>query len=245
MKPRILSHILRPLAPLARLSQHLSAALLPQDCYLCAAPAGMPLLCPQCHDDLPALSLATCPVCAQPTPQGMTCGSCLKQPPWFDATVARFRYTFPVNHLIQGLKYRHQLALAPLLANALQKTATHLPPADLLLAVPLSRQRLAQRGFNQAVELARPLARANGLPLITEGYARTLDTVPQATLPWKERHGNIRGAFECARSLDGLRLIVVDDVMTTGASLNEFARTLKKRGAVHITNWVVARAYRE
>lgn len=113
------------------------------------------------------------------------------------------------------------------------------------LAVPLSRQRLAQRGFNQAVELARPLARANGLPLITEGYARTLDTVPQATLPWKERHGNIRGAFECARSLYGLRLIVVDDVMTTGASLNEFACTLKKRGAVHITNWVVARAYRE
>ncbi len=112
------------------------------------------------------------------------------------------------------------------------------------MALPLSQVRLQERGFNQAIEIARPLARQLGKPLAIQGYARTLDTVPQTTLPWKERQKNIRGAFECTLDLSGKQIIVIDDVMTTGATLNEFARTLKKHGASRVTNWVVARALR-
>ena len=130
---------------------------------------------------------------------------------------------------------------SPTLAEALP-TPAELPPADLLLALPLSVPRLRQRGFNQALEIARPLARRLGLPLLAEGTTRVIDTAPQASLPWQERHRNIRGAFECALDLTGKTVVVVDDVMTSGATLNEFARILKQHGAKHVSNWVAARA---
>ncbi len=114
-----------------------------------------------------------------------------------------------------------------------------------MMAVPLSLARLQERGFNQALEIARPLARQLGLPLIRTGVVRALHTPPQANLPWKERQKNIRGAFECQIDLTGQSVIVVDDVMTTGATLDELARTLKKHGATHVTNWVAARTVKE
>ncbi len=228
-----------------RLSISLGAAMLPQDCFLCAAAAGNDLLCKACANDLPRLPGFCCPVCALPTPLGETCGACLKQAPHFDATHSCFSYLFPVDRLVQALKYRHRLVVSAFLANALAEALApppHPPPADLLLALPLSAQRLRQRGFNQALEIARPLARRLGLPLLLDGYTRVIDTAPQASLPWKERHRNIRGAFECALDLTGKAVIVIDDVMTTGATLNEFARTLKKHGAARVSNWVAARA---
>lgn len=219
---------------------------MPQDCFLCAAAAGNDLLCKACSDDLPRLPGFCCPVCALPTPSGETCGTCLKQAPHFDATRSCFSYLFPVDRLVQALKYRHRLVVADFLAHALLEAlatpAKLPPPADLLLALPLSAQRLRQRGFNQALEIARPLARRLEIPLLLDGYARAIDTAPQASLPWKARHQNIRGAFECALDLTGKEVIVVDDVMTTGATLNEFARTLKKHGAARVSNWVAARA---
>lgn len=229
-----------------RVGKWLGAALLPQDCFLCGAASGAALLCAACGNDLPRLPAATrrCPVCALPTPGGETCGACLKQPPHFDATHACFRYDFPVDRLVQALKYRHRLVIADYFATSLLEA---LPRAqsDLLLALPLSAQRLRERGFNQALEIARPLARRLGLPLPLDGYARVIDTAPQTGLPWNERRKNIQGAFECALDLSGKSIAVVDDVMTTGATLNEFARTLKKHGAASVTNWVVARALRD
>lgn len=220
--------------------------MLPQDCFLCAAAAGNDLLCQACANDLPRLPGFCCPVCALPTPLGETCGVCLKQAPHFDATLSCFSYLFPVDCLVQALKYRHRLVVSDFLANALLEalaTPPNLPPpADLLLALPLSAPRLRQRGFNQALEIARPLSRRLGLPLLVDGYTRVIDTAPQASLPWKERRQNIRGAFECTLDLTGKTVIVVDDVMTTGATLNEFARTLKKHGAARVSNWVTARA---
>lgn len=222
------------------------AWLWPQDCFLCAAPAAAALLCPVCAKDLPRLGGPACPVCALPTVDAAVCGRCLKQTPYFDATHAAFRYAFPVDRLIQALKYRHNLALARFLSAALRQTAqTSDAHADLLMALPLADQRLAERGFNQAMELARPLAGQLNIPLPMGGYTRAINTPPQASLPWKERQKNIRGAFECALDLRDKHIIVIDDVMTTGASLNEFARTLKKHGARRVTNWVVARAVRD
>lgn len=220
--------------------------LLPQDCFLCAAPAGATLLCPACAGDLPRLDEPACPICALPTTDGAVCGACLRKAPHFDATQACFRYAFPVDRLVQALKYRHNLAIAHFLAEALLQLPTaEAATADLLVALPLSERRLAARGFNQAVELARPLARQLGIPLLTTGYARSLDTPPQASLPWKERQKNISGAFECGMDLRGKHVIVIDDVMTTGATLDEFARTLKKHGARRVSNRVVARALRD
>lgn len=219
------------------------SALLPQDCLLCGAAAGAALLCRDCLDSLPALAVPRCPICALPAPGGERCGACLKSPPAFDATVALWRYGFPVDRLVQALKFEHRLALAGFFAAGLQ-SGPH-PSGDLLVPVPLSPARLKQRGFNQAAEIARPLARALGIAIGLDDCRRTLETAPQTSLPWKERRRNIKNAFECAIDLTGKSVIVVDDVMTTGATLDEFARTLKRHGAAHVSNWVVARALRE
>ena len=220
-----------------------AGALLPQDCFLCAAPGGDGLLCPACAASLPRLTAERCPVCALPTPGASICGACLKRAPHFDATQAVFRYEFPVDRLIQSLKYAHRLASTDFFGKALVQIAAASRP-DLIVPVPLSAARLAQRGFNQALEIARPLARALGAPLEISGIHRQRDTAPQASLPWKERVKNIRHAFDCTIDLRGKTVLLVDDVMTTGATLDELARTLKAHGAARVEACVLARALR-
>lgn len=216
------------------------ARLLPQDCISCGQASGERLLCGACEADLPYLDGSLCPVCALPTAQGAVCGACQAAPPHFDATLAVFRYAFPVEHIVRELKYRHRLPSAGWLAGML---AARAKPAgiDCIVPLPLSAQRMRERGFNQAQEIARPLARRFGLPLLAEAAARVRDSAPQAGLPWKARQANIRQAFECRADLSGKRIAVIDDVMTTGATLNEFARTLKLHGAARIVNWVAVR----
>lgn len=231
-------------ADLEKAWRNTAAALLPQDCFLCAAASGDSLLCPTCSAGLPYLSAERCPLCALPTPGAAVCGACLKQAPHFDATRAVFRYEFPVDRLIQSLKYAHRLASANFLGRALAQLAAPLHPG-LVLPVPLAPARLAERGFNQALELARPLSRALGAPLELSRIHRRRDTAPQASLPWKERKRNIRHAFECDMDLSGKTVLVVDDVMTTGATLDELARTLKAHGAARVENCVLARALKD
>ena len=219
------------------------SVLLPQDCLLCGAASGASLLCADCTEGLPVLASPRCSVCAAPTPHGNTCGGCLKSAPAYDATIAVWRYGFPVDRLVQALKFEHRLALAGFFAAAMR--AGPLPVADLLIPVPLSAARLRERGFNQAAEIARPLARALGVPMNAESCRRTMETVPQTSLPWKERRRNVKNAFECDIDLTGKSVAIIDDVMTTGATLDELARTLKRHGAAKVTNWVVARALRD
>jgi ComF family protein len=218
-------------------------ALLPQDCLLCGAPSGDILLCAACDRDLPRPPVEACPVCAEAVPGGAVCGACLASPPHFDATVAAFRYGFPADKLIQALKYQRRVATADFFSVSM--LAGCRPDGDVVVPLPLHPARLAERGFNQSVEIARPLARTLKLSLELDGCIRSRDTAPQASLPWKERRKNIRHAFECAIDLSGKSVIVVDDVMTTGATLDEFARTLKAHGATRVSNWVVARALRD
>lgn len=221
------------------------AALLPMDCLLCGGEAAVGFLCPSCADDLPRMPASCCPVCAEALPSPATdlpCGACLKEPPAFDRTISPFRYAFPMDKLVQELKFGHRLALAGLLARAM--LAGERPAGELLLPVPLPAARLRERGFNQAVEIARPLAAALGLPLLSEACTRPVAAVPQASLPWKQRRRNIRHAFDCRVDLTGKSVIVVDDVMTTGATLNELARVLKAHGAREVSNWVAARTLR-
>ena len=116
---------------------------------------------------------------------------------------------------------------------------------DPIIPMPLAPLRLSERGFNQALEIARGISIARKIRLATTACRRIRESAPQATLPWKERARNIRGAFVCDMDLSGLRVGVVDDVLTTGATLNELARNLRKAGAIEIQGWVVARAVKQ
>jgi len=229
--------------PLRIALNRVAAQLIPGSCLLCAADSAAGLLCPACAADLPQLPATLCPQCGDQTTLGERCGACLKDPPAFARTLALFRYEFPVDRLIQALKFGHQLPLAAWFGARLSQilvAADH----DLVLPLPLHPSRLRTRGFNQSLEIARPVARALGVAIDPTLLSRTRATPPQAELPLKERGRNVRGAFACASDLAGKRVLLVDDVMTTGATLREAARILKIHGAGPITVAVAARALR-
>ncbi|WP_324383499.1 ComF family protein [Zoogloea sp.] len=212
---------------------------MPQACFACGAPSGDGVLCDACYGALPGRDCPRCPRCALPQPGGGLCGACLRETPPFEATRVALDYAFPADSLVLALKYAHRLATTRLFVDLL--AAAPRPEADLVVPMPLHPARLAQRGFNQAAELARPLARHWQLPVRLDGVVRDVNTVPQAGLPWKARAANVRGAFRVTGRLDGRRVVVVDDVMTTGATLAELARALKAAGAVSVENRVLAR----
>jgi ComF family protein len=228
--------------PFLNICTNIVQSLLPQDCLLCGAAAGEGKLCSACLTHLPYLAAPGCPVCAIPTTSGEVCGHCLKKPPAYDATVAAFSYVFPLDALVQSLKYGGNLAAVSVLAQPLLERVAAGPRPDLLIPMPLFPTRLRERGFNQSLELARPLARAFDIPLAADAAERIRDTAPQASLPLKERRSNIKGAFGCNADLSGKSVAIVDDVMTSGTTLDELARTLRRRGAARVSAWVVARA---
>jgi ComF family protein len=167
----------------------------------------------------------------------------LQRPPHFESTTAAAHYAFPLDRLLQAFKYGRELALAELFANQLANAVQSRRPAvDLIVPVPLERARLRERGFNQAHEIARRLGARLALEVRPEAARRIKRTAPQADLSLEARADNVRGAFAADAQVMGRRIAVVDDVMTTGATLNEFAGTLKAYGAIHVENWIVARA---
>ena len=208
-------------------------------CLLCGATTVGSGLCPGCHADLPWLTGPGCSCCAHPLPAAGLCGRCLAQPPHYDRVIAACRYAFPVAGLIQSFKYGGRLAAGSVLATLLAERIPH--PADLIVSIPLTAQRLRERGFNQAQELARALGEQLGVPVAARLCVKTRDTLPQTRLPWKERRKNIRGAFVVEGDLAGRHVAVVDDVLTTGATLSELARNLKRAGAATVTGYVIAR----
>ena len=198
-------------------------------------------MCAGCRVSLPMLKATRCPVCAIPEPTGELCGRCLRKPPLFDRVVAAFTYEFPATVLIQDLKYHGNLACARPLAAGLANALDAESYPDLIMPMPLARGRLAERGFNQAMEIARRVAAEFGLDITVDACRRTRESTPQAALPWKQRATNIRNAFTCDFDVEGKSVAVVDDVLTTGATLNELALTLKRRGAREVTGWIAAR----
>lgn len=216
-------------------------AILPHHCALCGTGTLNQLLCTSCDADLPHYRAPACPICALPTPDGQVCGACLQHPPTFDRTLAAFSYHFPVDRLLHAFKYSGNLALTEILAEPLAQLAAGHPKPDLLMPMPLHPGRIKERGFNQSLEIARLISRWLDIPLTADACQRTRDTPTQAGLKWKERRRNVRGAFACDLDLSGKKIAVLDDVMTTGATLNEISRILKSQGASEVSAWVVAR----
>ncbi|HSI43696.1 MAG TPA: ComF family protein [Methylotenera sp.] len=192
--------------------------------------------------ELPWHIQSQCPQCSLIS-DGRTCGSCLAAPPSFDATTALFTYNFPLDRLLQQYKYRDSLQLANTFATMLHEKLllTKSEKIDFIIPMPMHAKRLQERGFNQALEIAKIVAKLTNVKIDYTACQRIKLTPPQASLPLKDRSKNIRGVFECQKDLTGLNIAVIDDVMTTGASLDELAKTLKKAGAAHVECWVIAR----
>lgn len=216
-----------------------------QPCLLCGASTQSGLLCAGCEADLPRLPEARCPCCALPTAQGEVCGGCLRHPPAFDRTEAVFRYTYPLDSLVQALKFRDELPVARFfaghMAERLREAGMSGDRIDRILPMPLHPQRLRERGFNQAGEIARHLAHTLAIPVAHGALVRNRNAAPQAGLPLKSRIRNLRGAFTGVGDLSGMRVALVDDVMTSGASMHELAKAARAAGAVEVAAWVVAR----
>lgn len=216
--------------------------VLPTHCVLCGAGTRDARFCAPCFAMLPRMPEARCRICAVALASGSVCGECLRNRPAYDSVRAIYAYEFPVDALIHAYKYGGDLPLATVLAAEL--AATSAPRIDALVAMPLSAARLRSRGYNQAQELARIVGRKLGLPVLAHACRKVRDTPPQASLEWAARARNVRGAFACDVDLSGCRVGVVDDVMTTGATLGELARVLKRAGAAEVRGLVVARTLR-
>jgi ComF family protein len=219
---------------------HMMQSGVAQPCVLCGARVRAKLICPACAADLPCLPAERCPQCALPSPGSLLCGACLRKPPRFERCEAVYRYGFPLDVLIQRCKYGGAQELAELFAEALAQRLAGLPRPDLIVPMPLHPARLRERGFNQAQEIARRLAQRLDLPT-RHACRRQRDTPPQAGLDLKSRQRNLRGAFACDDDLTGKHIALLDDVMTTGSSLNELAKAARRAGAAEISAWVVAR----
>jgi ComF family protein len=174
-----------------------------------------------------------------PLATGHVCGACLDRPPRYDRVEAAFAYQFPISALILAFKYGRRLALARVLGELLARQVAG--DVDAIVPMPLARGRLAERGYNQALEIARVVAAITGVSLLPDACSKVTETPAQASLPWKARAANVRRAFVCHGALEGRRIAVVDDVLTTGATLNELAGVLRKAGASEVRGWVVAR----
>lgn len=230
------------------LIQQLTYALLPPTCLLCGA-AGQPArdLCADCEQDL-SRPLWPCSLCGLPmhSASDRLCARCLRRPPVWDGLFAAFRYASPLDQLIFRLKYRGRLDAARLLGELFAESvgAGRLARPDCLLPVPLHPQRLAERGFNQALELARPVARELDLPLATGDVSRVHPTLPQSGLNAAKRRRNLRNAFLAETRLRGCHVAVLDDVVTTGSTVAALTGALRKAGVRRVDVWALARAPR-
>lgn len=229
------------------------AWLFPASCPACLG-KGEPGIdfCRPCFAELPVLGRA-CPLCAAPVPEdserGTVCGRCLAHPPELDRVFSAFPYAPPIDDLIRSLKFGGRLHCARLLGRllAIRAVQAGADPPDCFVPVPLHPVRLRRRGFNQALEITRVLAHYLGAAFDAHFVERIRLDPPQTALPAKQRLKNPKGTFALSKSL-GKRfrkryrfIVIVDDVMTTGATVNEVARVLHKAGVGRVEVWVAAR----
>ena len=232
--------------------QRMLAWLLPRACLLCKKTLHEThFICPPCENRLPFIRQA-CLRCSVPlyTAENHLCGACLQQAPPYDHVFALFDYAPPIKQWIHRLKFYEGFCEARALsAYMLEMITTRWYPEGqlphLLIPMPLNPARMRSRGFNQAIELARPLARRLHLPLETRHVKRTVNTLAQHSLLPKERRHNVKNAFLVTRNLQGLHIAIIDDVVTTGATVSSLCLACQQQGAQRIDIWCVARTGRQ
>lgn len=222
--------------------------LLPTRCLWCGLNSDNTLaLCKECQHHLAQPSFS-CPYCALTInrPINTTCGSCVTSPNDFYKIIAPFTYANPISHFITRLKFHGHLALAELLgqllAQAIEKQGIkEQAMPDMIVPIPLHKTRYRERGYNQALEIAKPIARHFDLPLVTNLIRRVRLTSPQSELDAKTRQINIKNAFKVEKKLQSRYVVLVDDVVTTGNTVNEVSRCLLESGVERIDVWAMAR----
>jgi len=229
--------------------------LLPTSCAFCRSPVGkspVPRLCSTCWSDVTPLHAPVCPSCGRPfeSPEALAhspehiCGSCRKTPPKFDQALSTGLFEGPLREAIHQFKYRPCRALGKPLGRWMAEHVNVLLPVDMIMPVPLHRTRLRTRGFNQSLLLAHQVGRHKGIRLVMDNLVRVRATRPQVELNGIERKRNVAGAFLVRRpeEVRERHILLVDDVFTTGATLEECASTLKESGASRVTALTLARA---
>lgn len=220
-RPSVLSRLLRP------------------SCAVCSLAPGP--ICRECETDFfPALR-PRCEVCAIPlNSAALVCGRCLASPPHFHRATALADYASPVDGMVMALKFGARLDLGYVFGDLM---ARRVAPGDgaVVVPVPLAFERMSERGFNQSLQIARAFCAGSGATLAASLVRRIRHAPPQQTLALDERRRNIRGAFETVGDARGRRVFVVDDVMTSGSTMDEVARSLVSAGATHVHALVVAR----
>ena len=220
--------------------------LFPPHCMLCGESGRAEMdLCQPCLDELPA-NRHRCSRCALPLSiehKEILCGECQKSPPLFEHCLAPYRFEGAISELINGFKFHAKLAngrlLSTLLADAIESHSMDLP--ELIIPVPLPSRRLKERGYNQALELARPIAKQFQIPINYKLIRRVRNTPAQSGLNRKKRQTNTRGAFELTQEIKQRHVVLIDDVVTTGSTVEELTKLLKKAGVQRVDIWAVAR----
>ncbi|ASF48453.1 ComF family protein [Methylovulum psychrotolerans] len=220
---------------------------LPPTCLLCGNAGERPRdLCQACYGQL-LRPTQHCYQCAEPLPSPsavpLRCGRCISRRPAFDETHAAFVYDDALRYLVTGLKFAAHYKNARLLGHLLAETVRqNAETPQLLIPVPLHKHRYRQRGFNQSLEIARTVAHSLNIPLRVDACQRCHDTPQQSRLNAKQRRQNLRHAFVVAKPLNVRHVAIIDDVMTTGSTVHEVAKVLKKAGVERVDVWVCARA---
>lgn len=217
--------------------------LFPPVCPLCDAMTVEPLLCNYCYQELSLINKA-CTICAIPIIHANICGACLKQKPFFDTLICPCLYKNPLTHIIHQFKYSKKLYFARILSQLLLEklcAQNNFKLPDCIIPVPLHRSRQRERGFNQSVEIAKPIAKYLNIHLDSTSIIRHKKTQSQSQLNAKQRIRNIVNAFSCRKTIDYQHVAVIDDVVTSGQTVNELSKLLRKYGVKTIQIWCVAR----
>lgn len=232
---------------MSSIAQWLKQVRLPHICALCNHHHdGHLAICLQCHEFLTPI-VSACTYCARPLPKSnfMTCGKCIKTKPYFDQTIAPYSFEEPLRTLLHDFKYRHSLYLVSFLAQLiLANLPTSTSQPECLIPVPMHPERLRRRGFNQAAELAKFIGRVLSIPCKMHICQKILHTSPQAGLNASQRQKNLHNAFH-TKPVRYKRVALIDDLLTTGNTANEIAKTLKRQGVEHVSIWCCARTIDE
>ena len=210
------------------------------NCLLCSAQSRR-LWCAACDRDLVRNEYA-CRICAARLGRAGVCGRCLAKKPLFRRTVTAFSYAYPLKFVIRAFKYNNHPEYAATFAAIMAERLAREEMPEVIVPVPLYKKRQQARGYNQSGLLARRLARLLGVRSEQSLCYRAIDTLPQSTLPIETRKKNIKGAFRLNTRHPPRRLAIVDDVVTTGATVSELALTFKRAGSEIIDVWTIARA---